>query len=126
MDDPQGQPVCAAGEFGDADGSCRLDGGQLPEAPLASLAGALDAPMLAVAIVTESMAWTIVFQVVMNLGFQAFLYYVSRIPAIASTSKGPYTVWPPVGIRLLAAEIAVVPLALGVAFLLRERKRDVL
>ncbi len=82
--------------------------------------------MLAVAIVSDSMAWTIVTQVVMNLGFQAFLYYVSRVPAIASATKGATTVWPPATIALLLGEAAIVPLALGLTFVLQERKRDFL
>ena len=111
-------------------GSGRLGGAGRGLVPLATLVLvellAAFCLMLAVAIVTESMAWTIVFQVVMNLGFQAFLYYVSRIPAIAATSKGPHTVWPPVALGLLAAEVAVVPLALALTFALQERKRDFL
>lgn len=81
---------------------------------------------LAVAVVSESLAWTVILQAVMNLGFQGYLYAVSRVPAIAATRSGPQAVWPPVVLWLLAAELAVVPLSLGVAFLLQERKRDFL
>jgi len=111
-------------------GSGRLGGAGRGLLPLATLVLvellAAYCMMLAVAIVSESMAWTIVFQVLTNLGFQAFLYYVSRIPAIAATSKGPRAVWPPVAISLLAVELAVVPLALALTFALQERKRDFL
>jgi hypothetical protein len=101
--------------------------GLLPLAALTlvELLGAY-AVQLAVAVVTESMPWTVIVQVLMNLGFQGYLYYVSRIPAIASTSKGPHIVWPPVALALLALELAVVPLALGLAALLQERRRDFL
>lgn len=81
---------------------------------------------LAVAVVTESLAWTVVVQVVMNLLLQVYLYSVSRIPAIAGGLHGHRAVWPPVTLGLLAAEVAIVPLSLGLAYFLQERKRDFL
>ena len=80
--------------------------------------------ILAVALVSESQGWTIGAVVLGNLAFNGILYYVSHIPSIAGTMKGPDIVWTQATVTLLLAEIAAVLLLLGLTFWLQSRKTD--
>ncbi len=80
--------------------------------------------ILAVALVSESQGWTIGAIIFGNLFVQGFLYYVSHIPAIAATLKGPSILWSRPAVTLLLAEVAVILLLLGLTFWLQGRKTD--
>ena len=82
--------------------------------------------ILATALVTESQAWTIGVMVTLNLAFQGFLYFASHLPSLAAVMKGDAVVWPPAALALLAAELAVILLALGLTFFFQARKTDFL
>lgn len=82
--------------------------------------------ILMVAIVTESMGWTISVMAALNLFLQAFLYYVTRMPGVARTMRGEVAVWDRGTVTLLIVEVAVSFVALGLAFVLQSRKRDFL
>ncbi len=82
--------------------------------------------ILATALVTESQAWTIGVMATLNLAFQGFLYFVSHLPSLAAVMKGDAVVWPPAALALLAAELAVILLALGLTFFFQARKTDFL
>lgn len=82
--------------------------------------------LLMVAIVTESQGWTIGVMAIGNLFFHGFLYYVSHMPGIGPGMKGPVAVWNGTAITILAMEIIVSMLLLGLTFLLQARKRDFL
>jgi ABC-2 type transport system permease protein len=82
--------------------------------------------ILATALVTESQGWTIGVMVTLNLAFQGFLYFVSHLPSLAAVMKGDAVVWPPAALALLAAELAVILLALGLTFFFQARKTDFL
>lgn len=82
--------------------------------------------VLTVAIITESQGWTLWAMGITNLFFQGFLYWVSHIPSIARGMKGHGAVWDRTAITLLAAEILISGALLGLAFLGRARKRDLL
>ncbi|MGH8373431.1 MAG: hypothetical protein ACRETO_11970 [Gammaproteobacteria bacterium] len=79
---------------------------------------------LAIALVSESMAWTIVMTVICNLFLQGYLYYVSRIPSIADTMKGPTAIWSQAAVTLLLVELAIVAACFGLTFLMQARKTD--
>ena len=79
---------------------------------------------LAIALVSESMAWTIVVTVILNLSLQGYLYFVSHIPAIADTINGPTAVWSSVAVTLLVVQLAIIVVGLGLAFFLQARKTD--
>jgi hypothetical protein len=82
--------------------------------------------VLAVALVSESQGATIGATVFGNLFLQAFLYSVSRIPAIAATLKGGRAVWSPPALYVLLGEVAVIVLLLGTTLWLQSRKTDFL
>ena len=82
--------------------------------------------LLFVALVTESQAWTISVMVAANLFFQAFLYYVSRVPSIAAGLKSQRIDWNPAAVSLLLVEVAVIVLLLSLTFAVRVRKTDLL
>jgi hypothetical protein len=82
--------------------------------------------VLTVAIVTESLGWTICVVVLTNLFFQGFLYWVSQMPAIARGMKGRGAVWDQTAVTLLSAEVGVSILLIVMAFVLQARKRDFL
>lgn len=79
---------------------------------------------LAIALVSESMAWTIVVTVILNLFLQGYLYFVSHIPAIAITIKGPTAVWSHAAVTLLVVQLAIIVVGLGMAFFIQARKSD--
>ncbi|HEY2325650.1 MAG TPA: ABC-2 transporter permease [Thermoanaerobaculia bacterium] len=82
--------------------------------------------LLAVAIVTESQAWTVSVMVAGNLFLQGFMYYVARIPSIARGLNGNGVSWDPAAITLLIAEGLAVAAMVCVTFMLQRRKRDFL
>jgi ABC-2 type transport system permease protein len=82
--------------------------------------------VLTVAIVTESQGWTICVLVLTNLFFQAFLYWVSHLPAIASGMKGRGAVWNQTAVTLLSVEVVATILLVVAAFVLQARKKDFL
>lgn len=82
--------------------------------------------LLAVALVTESLNWTIVAIVVGNFVLQGVMYWVSHMPAVAATMRGDAVVWHPPVLALLAAQLAASAGLLAFAFRLQSRKTDFL
>ena len=82
--------------------------------------------VLSMAIITESQGWTLFAMGTTNLFLQFFLYWVSHLPSIARGLKGRGAVWDETAIALLAAEIALSVVFIGLAFLFQARKRDFL
>ncbi|MDQ2991616.1 MAG: hypothetical protein M3R30_02195 [Candidatus Eremiobacteraeota bacterium] len=80
--------------------------------------------LMAVSIVSESLPWTIVAMVLGNLGFQAFLYYVSNIPSIARAMKGEAIVWNGEIATILILETVAIVAMIGLTFWAQSRKRD--
>lgn len=80
--------------------------------------------LLAVALVSESQAWTIGAIVFGNLAFQATLYGVSHTPSIAAAMKGDVVVWTPAALAIVGAEVAAIVLLLAGTFFLQNRKTD--
>jgi ABC-type Na+ efflux pump permease subunit len=82
--------------------------------------------LLFVAVTTESQAWTIGVMVASNLFFQAYLYSVTRLPAIARGMKAGHAVWSSTVLSVLGIEIAVIVSLLVLTFVVRSRKTDFL
>lgn len=80
--------------------------------------------ILCVALVTESMQWTIVTQIVCNLGLQGVMYGLSNIAAIKSTINGELIVWSEPALVLIGAELAIPALLLAATLWLQSRKTD--
>lgn len=81
---------------------------------------------LAVSLVTESHAWTIGAVVVCNLFFNYFLFFTTHLPGIAESMGGPVAVWSPVVWSILAIEVALLFVFLGLTFYFQGRKTDFL
>jgi ABC-type Na+ efflux pump permease subunit len=82
--------------------------------------------VLAVAIVSESMAWTVVAMVITNLFFQGFIYTVARIPQIARDIKTDHAQWGGPVLTLLGTEVALMVALIAITFVLQNRKKDFL
>lgn len=82
--------------------------------------------LLFVALVTESQAWTVGVMVAANLFFQAYLYFVSKMPGIAGPMNAKRLQWTPAASALLLIEIAAIVLLLALTFAFRARKSDFL
>ena len=82
--------------------------------------------VLCAALISESMGWTIGVMAVCNLGFQAFIFGISRIDGIAATMKGPVVIWTADALAVLGAEIATVVILLALTYWQQARKTDFL
>ncbi|HYF64715.1 MAG TPA: ABC-2 transporter permease [Herpetosiphonaceae bacterium] len=80
--------------------------------------------ILAVALVTESQAWTVCAVVFGNLFFQAFLYYVAHLPSVARAIATDSAAWNSAEIALLGGEVAAIAGLLGLTFWFQSRKTD--
>ncbi len=80
--------------------------------------------LVGVALVSESQAWSIGTLIAGNLFFNFFIFWVSRIPSIAAASKGNVIVWDGPVLALIGGEAAAIVLALGLTFVLQDRKTD--
>lgn len=82
--------------------------------------------ILAVAMATQSLAWTLGIMVCGNLIFNGFVFGMFRNPAFAAAAESPDIVWPPEAQSLFFAEIVGIVLLLGIAYVVSIRRRDVL
>lgn len=80
--------------------------------------------LVGVTLVSESQAWSISTLIAGNLFFNFFIFWVSRIPSIAAASKANVIVWDATVLSLLGAEAAAIVIALGLTFVLQDRKTD--
>ncbi len=81
---------------------------------------------LCVAIVSESLGWTIGAMITANLLLQAVMYAVSHVPAVDRAMKTDAILWQQPVSGLLAAEFGAILLMLGLTFFLQARKTDFL
>lgn len=82
--------------------------------------------VLGIALITESLGWTIAAVVVTNLGIQAFMYYVGRVPAIVTPMQGNAIAWSHPATMILAGELTVIVLVLVATWQIQIRKTDFL
>lgn len=102
-----------------------LPGGLIPFAALAlTEILASSCLLVGVALVSESLGWTISTMVCANLLFQLFLYSVSHISSIARPMTGQHAVWSPAALSILFAEIAAIALVVGLTFFFQSRKTE--
>ena len=79
---------------------------------------------LVTAVVTESVGWTIVVVVLGNVLFNLFAKSINENPVISNLAKSEVLSWPPVVLQIMAIEAIVILVALGLAFMLQNRQRD--
>lgn len=81
---------------------------------------------LVVAVVSESVGLTITVMVACNIAFNVFLMKLFALPEISAATKSDIVSWPPVLTTLHAVELAIIFIALAIAFLAQTRKRDLI
>lgn len=81
---------------------------------------------LAVALISESEAWTVVVMSVGNVSISIFMITLARIPAIGQFMMGDVPVWNGTALSILAAEAALIALIVAATFWVQSRKRDFL
>jgi hypothetical protein len=81
---------------------------------------------LVVAIVSESVGWTIAVMVVGNVGLNVFLMKFMAIPEVKAVANSEVLSWPWPIVAAILTEAAIVLVALGLAFALQTRKRDII
>lgn len=82
--------------------------------------------ILSVAMVTQSLAWSIGTMIAGNLVFNGFVFLLFNTPAFVASAESPSVVWPVEVLSLLAIGLACAILALGLAFVISVRRKDVL
>ncbi len=82
--------------------------------------------ILAIAIVSESEAWTVVIMTISNIGISIFMNGIGRIPAVSAHIFGEVAVWNSTTIGLVAAEAGVVIALLAGTLFLQSHKSDYL
>ncbi len=81
---------------------------------------------LAVAVVSESVGWTISVMVAGNVGLNVFLMKYHAIPEVAALSKSDILTWPPIILQILLIELAIIVATGVLAFYWQTRKRDLI
>ena len=77
-----------------------------------------------VALVSESEGWTMAATVVANTSYGYGWYLLVRNPVIREGMKSPVVVWSPEVLTIIAVEVAVIVVILGLTFYLQSRKKD--
>jgi ABC-2 type transport system permease protein len=80
--------------------------------------------LLAVAIVLESELIAMITMGAFNVSYSFYWFFLVRIPGLQEEMKSPVAIWSRPILSILAAEIAVIIVALGLTFFFQSRKRD--
>jgi hypothetical protein len=75
-------------------------------------------------LVSESEGWGIAANVFCSSTYGLAWYFISQIPALMEPSKGASPVWNATALKILAVEVALIPLMLGLTYFFQSRKRD--
>jgi ABC-2 type transport system permease protein len=79
--------------------------------------------LLAVAIVVESEMWAVLTMGATNVSY-SFWFLLMKIPGLPEQLKSPVAIWSRPILLMLAGQITVIVVALGLTFYLQSRKRD--
>ena len=79
---------------------------------------------LAVAMVFESEAATVVVMTVLNIGISIFMFTIGSIPSIAANIDGSAAVWSPAAVGIVAGEAGLIVLLIAATWWLQSRKTD--
>jgi hypothetical protein len=77
-----------------------------------------------VVLVSESEGWGIAANVFCSSTYGLAWYFMCQIPALMEPAKGASPVWNATALKILAVEVALIPLMLGLTYFLQSRKRD--
>jgi ABC-2 type transport system permease protein len=79
--------------------------------------------LLAVSIVVESEVWAVLTMGATNVSY-SFWFLLMKIPGLREQLKSPVAIWSRPILWILAGQITVIVVALGLTFYLQSRKRD--
>jgi hypothetical protein len=79
---------------------------------------------LVTAVVSESVGFTISVMVGCNVALNVFLMKFFENPEVVAATKSDVLTWPNIVLQVVAVEVLIVLLALGLAFVFQTRKRD--
>jgi ABC-type transport system involved in multi-copper enzyme maturation permease subunit len=82
--------------------------------------------ILAVAMLSESLPWTLSTIMFGNLVFNGFIFHMFRTSAFVAAAESPRVVWPREALSLLLIEFASITLLLGITYAIAARRRSVL
>ena len=82
--------------------------------------------LVAVVAITLSELWSIVGILVTNTSVPVFLAWLGGLPGVVGHRGDAVAAWNPTILSVLAVEAAVILLALGLAFVIPSRRKDVL
>jgi len=82
--------------------------------------------ILAVALITESEAWTIVVMAVCNVCISIFMFFIKSLPTIGDHIAGPTAVWNGTAVTAIVLEVLIIFLLIAITFFAQSRKHDYL
>lgn len=78
----------------------------------------------AAALIGESEGWGIAANVFVQSSYGLTWYFFSRVPAVMKYNNSPVVVWSPAVLKILATELAIIPLLLVLTYFVQSRKKD--
>jgi ABC-2 type transport system permease protein len=78
----------------------------------------------AAALIGESEGWGIAANVACNSSYGLAYYFLTRVPGVMAHNASAVVVWSPATLKILVTELALIPLLLGMTYLVQSRKRD--
>jgi len=82
--------------------------------------------ILAVAMVSESEAWTIVVMAICNVCISLFMFFVRGFDAIGDFIEGPVAVWNSTALTALSLEALAIVVLIALTFYAQSKKHDYL
>ena len=79
---------------------------------------------LVTAVVSESVGFTICVMVGCNVGLNVFMIKLFANSEIAAATKSDVLTWPNIVVQIVAVELVMIAVSLGLAFVFQTRKRD--
>lgn len=79
---------------------------------------------LVTAVVSESVGFTICVMVGCNVGLNVFMMKLFANSEIAAVTKSDVLTWPNIVVQIVAVELVMIAVSLGLAFVFQTRKRD--
>lgn len=78
----------------------------------------------AAALIGESEGWGMLANIVVQCSYGLTWFFISRVPEVMKYNNSPVVVWSPTDLKILGTEVAMIPLLLGITYLVQSRKRD--
>ena len=79
---------------------------------------------LVTAVVSESVGFTICVMVGCNVGLNVFMMKLFANSEITAATKSDVLIWPNIVVQIVAVELVIIAVSLGLAFVFQTRQRD--